>query len=284
MRQRDLTDALEKVQLGTARNVVIPAEERRRTAYHEAGHALHRHAPARRRSRAQGLDRAARPRAWRHACPLRSRIATATTPTTCAAGSSARWEGWRRSRRCSASSRRDRRAISRWSPAWRDRWSGAGACPSASAGCRCCRRTGIRGWPACPTACSTRVDEEVRRITDECYAEARRLLRENRDKLDAIVGALLEHESLDEPEIYAAAGITRLAEPLVPAHPPRGNSLVLIPGSGPGPSLVLGPSLAFLVLGSGRTRHADVMARARDHDHGTKHGPGTKAQGPGTCG
>ena len=63
------------------------------------------------------------------------------------------------------------------------------------------------------------VDEEVRRITDECYAEARRLLRENRDKLDAIVGALLAHESLDEPEIYAAAGITRLAEPLVPAPP-----------------------------------------------------------------
>ena len=51
------------------------------------------------------------------------------------------------------------------------------------------------------------VDEEVRRITDECYAEARRLLKENRDKLDAIVAQLLVHESLDEPEIYAAAGI-----------------------------------------------------------------------------
>ena len=38
--QRDLTDALEKVQLGTARNVVIPEAERRRTAYYEAGHAL----------------------------------------------------------------------------------------------------------------------------------------------------------------------------------------------------------------------------------------------------
>ena len=38
--QRDLTDSLEKVQLGTARNVVIPEEQRRRTAYHEAGHAL----------------------------------------------------------------------------------------------------------------------------------------------------------------------------------------------------------------------------------------------------
>ena len=38
--QRELMDALEKVQLGAARNVVIPEEERRRTAYHEAGHAL----------------------------------------------------------------------------------------------------------------------------------------------------------------------------------------------------------------------------------------------------
>jgi cell division protease FtsH len=53
------------------------------------------------------------------------------------------------------------------------------------------------------------VDEEVRRITDECYAEARRLLRDNRTKLDAIVDRLLESESLDEPEIYAAAGIVR---------------------------------------------------------------------------
>ena len=55
------------------------------------------------------------------------------------------------------------------------------------------------------------VDEEVRRITDECYTEARRLLRDNRDKLDSIVAQLLVRESLDEPEIYAAAGIARLA-------------------------------------------------------------------------
>jgi cell division protease FtsH len=38
--QRDFTESLEKVQLGTARNVVIPEQDRRRTAYHEAGHAL----------------------------------------------------------------------------------------------------------------------------------------------------------------------------------------------------------------------------------------------------
>ena len=52
------------------------------------------------------------------------------------------------------------------------------------------------------------MDEEVRRITDECYAEARRLLRENRDKLDAIVAQLLAHETLDEREVYAAAGLS----------------------------------------------------------------------------
>jgi cell division protease FtsH len=64
------------------------------------------------------------------------------------------------------------------------------------------------------------VDEEVRRITDECYGEARRLLRENRGKLDAIVTQLLAHESLGEPEIYAAAGIARAPVTSAPAQVP----------------------------------------------------------------
>ena len=64
------------------------------------------------------------------------------------------------------------------------------------------------------------VDEEVRRITDECYTEARRLLKENRGKLDAIVAQLLVHESLNEPEIYAAAGLTRTAVTPSPAPVP----------------------------------------------------------------
>src|SRR5690606_10600441 len=37
---RHFAEALERVQLGTARSVIMPPEERRRTAYHEAGHAL----------------------------------------------------------------------------------------------------------------------------------------------------------------------------------------------------------------------------------------------------
>jgi cell division protease FtsH len=52
------------------------------------------------------------------------------------------------------------------------------------------------------------VDQEVRRLIEQCYAEARRLLRENRPKLDSIAEQLLEHETLDEADAYAAAGIT----------------------------------------------------------------------------
>ena len=38
--QQDFTDALERIVLGAARSVVITDEDRRRTAYHEAGHAI----------------------------------------------------------------------------------------------------------------------------------------------------------------------------------------------------------------------------------------------------
>jgi cell division protease FtsH len=55
------------------------------------------------------------------------------------------------------------------------------------------------------------VDREVRRIVDEALDEVRDLLRENRDKLDRLAAALLEHETLDELDAYAAAGIERAA-------------------------------------------------------------------------
>jgi cell division protease FtsH len=56
------------------------------------------------------------------------------------------------------------------------------------------------------------LDEEVRRIIDECDDRAAALLREHRDKLEAIVEQLLIHETLDEPDVYAAAGISRPVE------------------------------------------------------------------------
>jgi cell division protease FtsH len=38
------------------------------------------------------------------------------------------------------------------------------------------------------------------------------LLTRNRDKLDSLAHALLEHETLDEDDAYAAAGVSRPAE------------------------------------------------------------------------
>ncbi|HYM51427.1 MAG TPA: ATP-dependent zinc metalloprotease FtsH [Candidatus Limnocylindrales bacterium] len=52
------------------------------------------------------------------------------------------------------------------------------------------------------------LDEEERRIVEECHQEAVRLLRENRSKLDALASALLAKDTLDEKEILEATGIT----------------------------------------------------------------------------
>jgi len=46
-----------------------------------------------------------------------------------------------------------------------------------------------------------KVDAEIRRIIDEQYALARRLLEENRDKVEAMAAALLELETIDSDQI-----------------------------------------------------------------------------------
>ena len=51
------------------------------------------------------------------------------------------------------------------------------------------------------------VDAETRRLVDQCYDDARRLLREHRPQLDALAAALLQRETLDEVDAYAAAGV-----------------------------------------------------------------------------
>ena len=46
-----------------------------------------------------------------------------------------------------------------------------------------------------------RVDAEVRRIIDEQYAVARKLIEENKDKMHAMAKALLEWETIDTEQI-----------------------------------------------------------------------------------
>jgi len=51
------------------------------------------------------------------------------------------------------------------------------------------------------------IDSEVQRIIHECHEEAKTLLRTHRHRLDALVAALLEKETLDQDEILKVTGL-----------------------------------------------------------------------------
>jgi cell division protease FtsH len=205
---RDLTDALEKVQLGTARSVVIPESERRRTAYHEAGHALLGMLqpgadPVRKvsivpRGRALGvtLSTPDTDRYGYDANYLRGRIVGAL------GGMAAEQEVYGV---VTSGAESDLEHVTRIARSMVGRWGMSERVGPLSV-------LPLEGDPRMMGVSETllnAVDEEVRRITDECYADARRLIREHRAQLDAIVAQLLVRESLDEAEVYAAAGLAR---------------------------------------------------------------------------
>jgi cell division protease FtsH len=62
-----------------------------------------------------------------------------------------------------------------------------------------------------PVSAATKelIDVEVRRIVDHEMDVTEHLLSENREKLDSLAETLLERETLDEADAYAAAGIER---------------------------------------------------------------------------
>ena len=64
-----------------------------------------------------------------------------------------------------------------------------------------------------------KVDAEMRRILDEQYALAKKILTDNRDKVEAMTSALLEYETIDAEQIGdIMAG--RPVRPPKPAAPP----------------------------------------------------------------
>ncbi|MGW5732827.1 MULTISPECIES: ATP-dependent zinc metalloprotease FtsH [Streptomyces] len=210
--QADLSEALEKVQLGAERPLVMPDEERRRTAYHESGHALLGMLqpgadPVRKitivpRGRALGVTLST-PDSDKYAYTeeyLRGRIVGAlggmaaeqvvfgvvTTGaendleqvTNIARGMVGRWGMSERVGRLSALPNDAQQAY---------------------------------GLSAAPVTLDT-IDHEMRRIVDECYESACRQLADHRGQLDALAAALLENETLDEEAAYRVAGITRLTK------------------------------------------------------------------------
>jgi cell division protease FtsH len=60
------------------------------------------------------------------------------------------------------------------------------------------------------------IDQEVRRLVDEAHVEVTQLLTEHREQLDSLSHALLEAETLDAPEAYAAAGVPMRSAELEP--------------------------------------------------------------------
>lgn len=50
---------------------------------------------------------------------------------------------------------------------------------------------------------ATRIDEEVKRIIDECYAKAKKIIHENEDVLNQCAGLLLEKEKISREEFEA---------------------------------------------------------------------------------
>ena len=81
-----------------------------------------------------------------------------------------------------------------------------------------------------------KVDAEIRRIIDQQYRLARRLLEENRDKVEAMAKALLEFETIDADQIddIMAGRAPRPPKAVTsPPTPPSGGSAGAARGAEP---------------------------------------------------
>ncbi|MFF8954481.1 ATP-dependent zinc metalloprotease FtsH [Streptomyces sp. NPDC014894] len=210
--QADMSTALEKIQLGAERPLVMAPEDRRRTAYHESGHALLGMVqpgadPVRKvtivpRGRALGVTLST-PDADKYAYTeeyLRGRIIGAL------GGMAAEHVVFEVITTGAESDLEQvtalaRGMVGRWGMS--ERVGRLTAIPSDAQ-----VAYGLSAAPATLDA----VDHEMRRIVDECYESACRLLRENRARLDSLAAALLENETLEEEAAYRAAGIPRLSK------------------------------------------------------------------------
>jgi cell division protease FtsH len=235
----DFSEALEKVQLGAERALVMPEEERRRTAYHESGHALLGMLqpgadPVRKitivpRGRALGVTLST-PESDKYAYTeeyLRGRIIGAL------GGMAAEQVVYGVVTTGSESDLEQVTGIARGMVA---RWGMSEHLGRLSALPNDTQQA--YGLAAAPQTLDA-IDTEMRRIVDECYEEACRKLGDHRQQLDALAGALLENETLEEADAYRVAGITRLKkdpETDSAPDPHQVRSRGRPPGPGPGVS------------------------------------------------
>ncbi|MEU4798424.1 ATP-dependent zinc metalloprotease FtsH [Streptomyces sp. NPDC023327] len=211
--QSDLSEAMEKVQLGAERPLVMPEDERRRTAYHESGHALLGMLqpgadPVRKitivpRGRALGVTLST-PDSDKYAYTeeyLRGRIIGAL------GGMAAEHVVYGV---ITTGAENDLEQVTTIARGMVGRWGMSELVGRLSALPSDAQQA--YGLSAAPRTLDV-IDGEMRRIVDECYENACRLLREHRDRLDALAAALLENETLEEAEAYRVAGIPRTPPP-----------------------------------------------------------------------
>ncbi len=209
----DFNDSLEKIVLGTARRIVMPFEERRRTAYHEGGHALLGMLtpgadPVRKisiipRGHALGVTFQS-PEADRYgysASYLLGRIAGAL--------------GGRAAEQLvygevSTGAESDLEQATRIARQMVGRWGMSPAIGPVSVLPGPGQEVPF-GFDANGPAPATQelLDAEVRRLLDEAAKQAEQVLSEHRSNLDSLVEALLDAETLDADAAYRAAGIAR---------------------------------------------------------------------------
>ncbi len=212
VRMNDFTDALEKVVLGAERKIMMSEEDRELTAYHESGHALlgmviRGADPVRKvsiipRGRAMGVTMQS-PEGDRYSYSeeyLRGRIIGAL-------GGRAAEELVFGSVTTGAES--DLVQVTSLARSMVGRWGMSDAVGPLSVLPADPQDQNPFGGPQVAPDTLELVDKEMRRIVDACYTSALELLKENRDKLDALAQALLDKETLEEDEAYEIAGIDR---------------------------------------------------------------------------
>jgi cell division protease FtsH len=214
--EADFTDSLERIVLGAERKVMMSVEDRRRTAYHEGGHALVGMLtpgadPVRKvsiipRGPALGVTFSA-PDADRfnylepeiHAkikVALGGRVAEELVFGEISTGAESDIE------QLTALARH---MVGRWGMS--DAVGPIAVIPRDGSG------PFLPGAAEVSAETQKLLDDEVRRIVTEAHDEVAALLNENRARLDALASALLERETLDEDDAYAAASVMRSQAP-----------------------------------------------------------------------
>src|ERR671910_439573 len=210
--EADVTDALERIVLGAERQVMMSYEDRRRTAYHEGGHAIVGMLtpgadPVRKvsiipRGLALGVTFSA-PESDRFSYQQRELVARIKVSL----GGRAAEELVFGEISTGAESDLEqltglaRHMVGRWGMS--DALGPVAVLPRDGAG------PFLPGNAEASPETQKLLDDEVRRIVAEAHDEVVTLLTENRARLDALASALLERETLDEDDAYAAAGVTR---------------------------------------------------------------------------